>query len=83
MRNSYKRLATTDVGYDPRLDSERPNIKHKAKQQLNKKTRQRLKQEAKNYSIAETCVCCGATLGDAELGIMYCQRCSSVLQESL
>jgi len=83
MRNSYKRLTTTDVGYDPRLDSERPRIKHKAKQQINRKTRQRLKQEVKNFSISETCVCCGASLGDAELGIMYCQRCSSALQEQL
>lgn len=72
---SIKKQTARDAGWDPRLDSFNPNLKHTAKQQLNHKLRQQQKLELKRMS--EVCVCCGATLGDAELGTLVCNKCNS------
>lgn len=51
-----------------------PSLKRSERRQLNHKLRQQQKREIRNMS--EVCVCCGAPLGDAELGTMICKECS-------
>lgn len=57
-----------------RLDDTNTSLKRSARRQLNHKLRQQQKRELRN--MAEVCVCCGAPLGDAELGTMMCSECS-------
>ena len=71
---STKKVTAKDAGWDPRLDSLNTSLKRSARRQLNHKLRQRQKRELRNMS--EVCVCCGAPLGDAELGTMMCSECS-------
>lgn len=73
---SIKKLTDKDAGWDPRLDSFKPSLKHTAKRQLNHKLRQQQKLELHHISESEICVCCGTPLGDAELGKMVCVECS-------
>ena len=70
---STKKTTAKDAGWDPRLDSMKPSLKRPARRQLNHKLRQRQKIELRDMS--EICVCCGAPLGDAELGTMLCNKC--------
>lgn len=71
---STKRVTAKDAVWDPRLDSTTTSLKRTAQRQLNHKLRQQQKRELRN--MAEVCVCCGAPLGDAELGTMLCSECS-------
>lgn len=71
---STKKVTAKDAGWDPRLNSFNTSLKRSARRQLNHKLRQRQKRELRNMS--EVCVCCGAPLGDAELGTMMCSECS-------